>query len=475
MVILQSLLFLCFMGSFYNSINSYYSIFVQSSSIETNINSTNNFNTKYEPTWKSLDSRPLPTWFDDAKFGIFIHWGVFSVPSFGSEWFWINWKNGNSKYERFMKNHYKPNFTYQEFANDFTAEFFNATKWSELFEASGAKYVVITSKHHEGYTLWPSKYSFSWNSLDVGPRKDLIGELSTAIKKHTNLKFGLYHSLFEWFNPLYLQDKKNNFSTDFFVTNKIIPEMKEMIELYEPQILWSDGDWEATAEYWKSQEFLAWLYNESPVKDSVVTNDRWGINIGCKHGDFYNCQDRYNPGVLQKHKWENAMTIDRKSWGFRRNAPLEDYFSLKELIKELVITVSTGGNLLMNVGPTKDGIISPIFEERLRDMGRWLKINGKAIYESRPWILQNDTVAKDVWYTHGKTGALYATLLSWPTNNTVTLSNILKMTDKTKISLLNSNELIKWRNREKYIDIYLPSIDNKGEPAWVLEITNFHY
>ncbi|XP_014210493.1 alpha-L-fucosidase [Copidosoma floridanum] len=427
---------------------------------------------KFEPNWKSLDSRTIPSWFDEYKFGIFIHWGVYSVPSFGSEWFWTNWKSGSKSIDDFMKKNYKPGFTYQEFAKDFTAEFFNATQWSELFEASGARYVVLTSKHHEGYTLWPSKYSYSWNSVDVGPHRDLIGELSSAIRRNTNLKFGVYHSLYEWFNPMYLHDKMNNFNTDLFVTHKVIPEMKELITAYKPEVLWSDGDWEAPEKYWKSTEFLAWLYNESPVKSTVVTNDRWGINVSCHHGDFYNCQDRYNPGVLQKHKWENAMTIDKKSWGFRRNAPLEDYFTLEEIIKELVITVSTGGNLLMNVGPTKDGIISPIFQERLRGIGRWLKVNGEAIYGTKPWLIQNDTITKDVWYTQGRNDDVYAALLSWPKNNILYLSELVKTTDDTKITVLGSEEKkLKWKKAPN-TEISLPLALQRGEPAWVLKITN---
>lgn len=109
------------------------------------------------------------------------------------------------------------------------------------------------------------------------------------------------------------------------------------------KVIWSDGDWEANDTYWHSKEFLAWLYNESPVKDSVVVNDRWGYMTGCAHGGFFNCADRYSPGTLQAHKWENALTIDRDSWGFRRNAQLKDYLSIEEILAELVKTVSCGG------------------------------------------------------------------------------------------------------------------------------------
>ncbi|XP_029162620.1 alpha-L-fucosidase isoform X1 [Nylanderia fulva] len=427
---------------------------------------------KYDPTWSSLDSRPLPPWYDEAKFGIFIHWGVFSVPSFGSEWFWNNWKEETltTKYHDFMKQRYPPNFTYQDFARDFTAEFFNASEWADLFEASGAKYVVLTSKHHEGYTLWPSKYSFSWNSMDVGPKKDLIGELAEAIRSKTRIRFGLYHSMYEWYNPLYTADKRNNFTTDTFVTEKIIPELEELVETYKPEIIWSDGDWEASDSYWKSKEFLAWLYNESPVKDTVVVNDRWGSNMPCHHGGFYTCTDRFNPGVLLPHKWENCMTIDKKSWGFRRNAVLSEYFTLEGLVKELVITVSCGGNLLMNVGPTKDGIISPIYEERLRGMGAWLAVNGEAIYGTKPSTVQNDTLTGTTWYTQSKDEKyLYASILEWPEDNILLLGS-LKILKSFQIQLLGYSSIIPWKESNDKLEIYLPANAHRGQPAWVLKI-----
>ncbi|XP_033222040.1 alpha-L-fucosidase-like [Belonocnema kinseyi] len=445
-----------------------YLVFFAFSSCLINAKLVHNKAQQFEPNWESLDSRTLPSWYDEAKFGIFIHWGVFSVPSIGSEWFWKSWKDGNPVLKEFMRQNYPPNFTYQDFAQDFTAEFFNAKKWSEIFEASGAKYVVLTSKHHEGYTMWPSKYSFSWNSVDVGPHRDIIGELSRAIRTKTNLRFGLYHSLYEWFNPLYLEDKNNNYTTDKFVTNKVIPELNELVELYKPEIIWSDGEWEAPDTYWKSKEFLSWLFNSSPVKETVVVNDRWGSKALCRHGDFYTCQDRYNPGKLQAHKWENAMTIDKVSWGFRRNANLNDYFSLKDLVKELVITVSCNGNLLMNVGPTKDGIITPIYEERLREMGAWLAKNGEAIYKTKPWIFQNDTLSGDVWYTQSKDGQkLYAILLSWPKNNAIELGSV-NLPDTSKINLIGYPHALDWEQHSSELWINLPATAQKSEPAWVL-------
>ena len=254
---------------------------------------------RYEPTWKSLDSRPLPKWYDESKFGIFIHWGVFSVPSFGDEWFWSFWKQSKyPAYVEFMKKNYPPNFQYQDFAPQFKAEFYDPSQWAELFKASGAKYVVLTSKHHEGFCNWDTKYSWNWNSMAVGPGRDLVGDLMKAVRNNTDIHFGLYHSLFEWFNPLYLQDQKNKFKTNTFVVDKTMPELYELVEKYKPDLIWSDGD-AGPPEYFNSTGFLAWLYNDSPVKDQVVTNDRWGNGIPCHHGGYYTCQDRYLPGKVR--------------------------------------------------------------------------------------------------------------------------------------------------------------------------------
>ncbi|GAB1607878.1 alpha-L-fucosidase-like isoform X1, partial [Argonauta hians] len=433
---------------------------------------------RYAPNWSSLDTRPIPQWYDEAKLGIFIHWGVFSVPSYGSEWFWWNWQGTKlPAYIDFMTKNYRPGFTYADFAPMFTAEFFNSDQWANLFAASGAKYVVFTSKHHEGYTNWPSKYSPNWNSKDVGPRRDIVGELANSIKK-TPIHFGLYHSLFEWFHPIYLQDKANKFKTQDFVREKTMPELYELVKKYKPDIIWSDGDWEAPDKYWNSTEFIAWLYNDSPVRDSIVVNDRWGAGISCRHGDIYTCKDRYNPGKLINHKWENAMTIDKYAWGYRRRARLSDFYTIENLISLLVETVSCGGNLLMNVGPTHDGRIAPIFEERLLQVGQWLKVNGEAIYSSKPWTHQNDTYTKKVWYTSkvdNNSTVLYASMLFWPTNHMLLLGAV-KPTSNTVVTMLGYPHTFSHSYYSTTgLKIDLPDIPGSQLPcnwAWVFKITN---
>ncbi|XP_014769556.1 alpha-L-fucosidase isoform X1 [Octopus bimaculoides] len=429
---------------------------------------------EYQPNWESLDKRILPSWYDEAKFGIFLHWGVFSVPSYGSEWFWWYWKGSKTPYYvDFMNKNYPPDFTYPDFAPKFTTEFFNAKEWANLFEAAGAKYVVLTSKHHEGFTNWPSKVSWNWNSMAVGPHRDLVGELAVAIKE-TSIHFGLYHSLLEWFHPLYLQDKASNFTTHEFAKTKAIPELYEIVKQYKPEVIWSDGDWECDDTYWNSTQFLAWLYNESPVKDTVCVNDRWGKNVRCKHGGFLNCNDRYNPGVLVKKKWENAMTIDRYSWGYRRNLRLQDLLTVDKLIAELAETVSCGGNLLVNVGPTHDGRISPIFEERLLQFGQWLKLNGEAIYSSKPWLHQNDTITPRVWYTSNKASngtAVYAIVLDRPKGNLIHLGSVDYL-PSISVSLLGYSGNIVIKETTFGILLMIPNIQINQMPskrAWVFK------
>ncbi|XP_063961362.1 alpha-L-fucosidase-like [Lytechinus pictus] len=433
--------------------------------------------TRYQPNWDSIDSRPIPAWYDEAKFGIFMHWGVYSVPSFFSEWFWYRWK-GDKPYSLvidFMKKNYRPGFTYADFARDFTTEFFDPAQWADIIKASGAKYCVLTSKHHEGFTNWPSNSSWNWNSMDVGPKRDLVGELAAGIRNNTNVHFGLYYSLFEWFNPLFLKDKANGFTTTEYRDRVQSPDLYDLVNRYKPEVIWTDGSGTANSDYWKSTEFLAWLYNDSPVKDTVVVNDRWGDDCPCKHGGYYTCHDRYDPGVLQKHKFEDAMSVTKGGWGYAREKPLRSYLTAPELLVHLIRVVSCGGNLLLNIGPTHDGRIMPIFEERLRQIGSWLKVNGEGIYSSRPWRKQNDTVTPNVWYTTSpKNKAVYAFLLEWPVNNLVYLRDPV-VTSTTTVSMLGHDAPLKWTvgNHGRGMNVTLPLLNPATMPcdwAWTLKL-----
>ncbi len=358
---------------------------------------------KYEATWESIDSRPVPAWFDKAKFGIFVHWGIFSVPAFApkrkdvnstglaySEWYGWQIKQKFPPYYDFHKRVYGENFEYEDFAPQFKAEMFDADKWADLFARAGAKYITFVSKHHDAFTLWPSYYSWNWNSVDIGPHRDILGEILDACEKR-GITRGVYYSLLEWTHPVMQRPDPANADISKYAEEKMIPQMKELIEKYRPKILFTDGEWSYHSEKWRSLEFLTWLFNESGVKDEIVINDRWGSDCRNVHGGYLTSEygEVNSPAMpegdaldnLSKRKWEENRSIG-SSFGFNRNEDAEDYLTEREAIELLVNVVSSGGNLCLNVGPCPDGTISPIIQERLLQLGNWLKVNGEAIYES---------------------------------------------------------------------------------------------
>ena len=342
--------------------------------------------TRYEPKWESLDQRPCPAWYLDAKFGIFIHWGLYSVPGWGApksyaEWYWNNMadKKPNNVWWQFHKKNYGEKFEYQDFAPMFKCELFNPDEWADIFQRSGAKYIVPTSKHHEGFCIWPNEdanrtWGRPWNSMVTGPKRDLLGDLGAAVRKK-GLKYGFYYSLYEWFNPLWKTDRKR------YVTEHMTPQFKDVVTRYQPAIIFSDGEWDMPSKDWKSEELLAWLFNESPCKDEVVVDDRWGKDTRHKHGTYYTTE--YGAGLKDAaHPWEESRGMGF-SYGYNRAENFDDYKSARELLLVLIDLVSRGGNFLLDIGPTGDGRIPVIMQDRLLEMGKWLKVNGEAIYGTR--------------------------------------------------------------------------------------------
>jgi alpha-L-fucosidase len=366
---------------------------------------------------------------------------------------------------------YGADFKYEEFATMWKTSMFDPDYWASLFQQAGAKYVVLTSKHHEGFCNWRSAQSWNWNSVDTGPHQDNVALVTNAVRK-AGLRMGLYHSLFEWFNPIYLADKANNGTTTVYTDTILQPQLRDIVNSYQPEIVWADGGWDFPDDYWKSKEFLAWLYNDSPVKDTVVVNDRWGAGDSCKHGGYYTCADRFHPGTLQPHKWENCMTIDTASWGYRRNAKISDMLSSSQLIGDLISTVACGGNLLLNVGPTSEGMIVPAFAERLLAIGAWLNVNGPSIYGTTPWRSQNDTAA-NVWYTQNGT-IVYAIATAWPKDNQLILTQPIP-SSSTQATMLGFGPLSVSTNEYKSITIQFPDVpltQLPSEVAWAIELVN---
>lgn len=437
---------------------------------------------RYGTTWQSIDSRPIPEWFQDAKFGIFIHWGLFSVPAWGptnasvydkyAEWYWRRLTDPNaSTFKHFNEFHnrvYGEHFQYQDFVKDFKCEMFDPAQWAEIFSQSGAKYIVLTSKHHEGFTLWPSAQSWNWNAVDAGPHRDLAGDLIKAVKEK-GLRMGYYYSLYEWFNPLY----KNDITK--YVNDHMIPQMKDLVMRYQPDVLWTDGEWDHPSETWKSTEFLAWLYNESPVKDQVVVNDRWGKETRSKHGGIYTTEydlvhDQTSVGKKIDHPWEECRGIGG-SFGYNRNENLNDYSTSGQLIHILVDKVARGGNLLLNIGPTADGRIPVIMQQRLNDIGKWLRVNGEAIYETRAWENAPAVNAETKIYFTKKGNNVYVICTKFP-DAPIEIKNIKKA---AKVSFLGYKGKVNTTSAGDGIRITPPAITPANNPcdyAWVFKIEN---
>lgn len=467
----------------------------------------------YEPNWDSIDKRPVPAWFSDAKFGIFIHWGTYSVPAYApvipgklayAEWYWNAMTNGKSNPKAdelqkgtwaFHQKVYGRDFPYQDFAPQFRAELFDPDHWAEVFAHSGAKYIVLTSKHHEGFALWPSKEASAtwgrpWNAVEIGPKRDLLGDLSEAVRRK-GLRMGYYYSLYEWYNPLWLYDKPR------YVREHMFPQFKDLVTHYKPSIIFSDGEWELPSADWHSAELLAWLYNESPVRDEVVVDDRWGSDTRHKHGGYWTTE--YTAGMSGvEHPWEESRGMG-VSYGYNRAEDLNVYHTGRELVFILVDTVSRGGNLLLDIGPKADGTIPIIMEERLTQMGNWLKINGEAIYGTRPWknnrqwtggevpkieynkeysssydvtkLIEKPSGGKasiEAFFT-SKGDTLYAILPRW-SGHSLTIKDV---NSAKSVELLGTGESLKFRSSSSGLSIQLPDLpeDLRQQPAWVLRIS----
>lgn len=436
---------------------------------------------KYDAKWESLDQRPMPEWFENDKFGIFIHWGVYSVPSWApntgdvysryAEWYWHRIDPADKDGEAFREYHnemYGAKFKYQDFVHGFKAEMFNPNQWADIIKKSGARYVVLTSKHHEGFALWPSAQSVNWNSVDIGPHRDICGELTDAVRAQ-NLRMGFYFSLYEWNHPLYHSDVNR------YVDEHMIPQLKDLTLRYQPEIIWGDGEWEHPSKTWKSEEFLAWLYNESPVRETVVVNDRWGEETRSKHGSFYTTEydlihEDDSKDVNFTHPWEECRGI-AGSFGYNRNENLEDYSTGKELVHLLIEKVSRGGNLLLNVGPTSDGRIPVIMQQRLAEIGDWLDVNGEAIYDTRQWSNMPDRNNQpNIFYTK-KGSDLYVIVTEWM-NKPIKISGIKNI---KSIGMLGLNKKIQYSIKNEELIINPPVLNFTEIPcqhAWVYKLEN---
>lgn len=330
----------------------------------------------------AIKKHGTPEWFQNAKLGIFIHWGLYSVPAYGgkesySEWFLRGLQTNDSIRVNFMKETYGEDFTYNDFAHEFKAELFDPEEWANLFKKAGAKYVVLVSKHHDGYTLWPSKYNRNWNSVDTGPNRDIVGELTEAVRD-AGLKMGLYYSLMEWNHPLHRWYTDPNDSVAEYVETYMIPQFKELVSTYKPSLIFTDGGWFNTAKQMHSAELIHWYYQL--IGEEAIVNNRWGHGL-----DVGFLTPEYSAGITETERaWVEVRGLGR-SFGLNRNEDLDAYATSDELIERFVQTVANGGGMILNVGPRADGQIPLLQQERLMQLGHWLDVNGEAIYGSHPF------------------------------------------------------------------------------------------
>ncbi len=352
-------------------------------------------------------------WWREARFGLFIHWGIYSVPA----GFWKD-KPVDSAGEWIMHNGRIPVADYAKFASEFNPVKFNAEEWVLLAENAGMKYIVITSKHHDGFAMFGSKAS-TYNIVDATPfRRDPLKELAAACQKH-GIKLGFYYSQAQdWHQPGGASyhghwDPAQNGSMDVYLKNIAMPQVREILSNYGPiAVLWWDTPADMTRE--RALQFLPLL----KLQPGIITNNRLG---GGFPGDSETPEQFVPPTGFPGRDWETCMTMN-DTWGFKSND--HNWKSPETLIRNLVDIASKGGNYLLNVGPTSEGRIPEPSVERLEAIGRWLKVNGEAIYGTSASPFKRLAWGRCTT----RPGKLYLHVFDWPADGRLTIPMAGKVT-----------------------------------------------
>ncbi len=438
----------------------------------------------YQPNWESLKKYDIPEWFRDAKFGIFIHWGVYSVPAFGSEWYPRNMYDSSSREFKHHVKEYGPQskFGYKDFIPSFKGENFDADAWVTLFRKAGARYIVPVAEHHDGFAMYNTALS-DWNAVKMGPHRDVVGEIAAAVKKQ-GLVFGLSsHRIEHWFfyqegrkyNSDVLDSRNSSFygpaheesetmTADFM--NDWLLRSTELVNLYHPQLVWFDW-WiqQPALEPWR-RNFAAYYYNKAlEWKKGVVINYKFDVSF--PEGVAVLDLERGKLDGIRKEAWQTDDAIGDSSWGYIKN---NHFKSAQYVVSNLVDIVSKNGNLLLNVGPKSDGTITDEETAVLLGTGKWLDINGEAIYGTRPWVIYGEGPTKsasgsfatqtepftaaDIRFTT-KGDTLYAVTLGVPSAKTM-IKNLGKKTGHgtvASVQLLGSEEKISWTQKDEALYI----------------------
>ncbi|EIM89284.1 glycoside hydrolase [Stereum hirsutum FP-91666 SS1] len=389
---------------------------------------------------ESLMTHESPEWFDGAKFGLFVHWGIYSVPSWTvsgtqyAEWYWYwqhNPANSSSAVWTHHKEVYGEDFLYDDFFPNFTASAFDAKEFVKFVADIGAKYYVLTTKHHDGFALFDTGNSSNRNSLNYGPQRDLVAEIVAAAKEtQPQLHNGLYFSLPEWFNPSNaynwsapLELYTGYVEVDDFLVDIMKPQMEALFYNYDADILWCDVGGPTIF-----QEIApAWFNTAKEAGRQVTYNARCGAN----YSDFdvraisipgSYCIDADRTLNTQLRKWESSEGSDPYSYGFNQDTPWSNYQNSSYILHSLIDIVSKNGNYLIDIGPMANvGTIVEPSVTSLLEVGQWLQIAGDAIYDTQYWFVAAEDDASDLRFTT-KSDAFYIISLEYPTNGTIRTS-----------------------------------------------------
>jgi len=436
---------------------------------------------RYRGTEVSLATHQAPNWYADAKFGIFIHWGVYSVPAWApvgkeyAEWYWAQFNDPDDPTHAHHAQTWGTDFGYDDFIPRFTAERFDPVAWVRLIQQAGAGYFVLTAKHHEGFALFDSRVS-DRTSVRMGPRRDLVAALFDAARTHAPaLHTGLYYSLPEWYNPAdpwrghgprnpytgaalpYTGDRGE---TDYLHQLQI-PQLTELVTRYRPDVLWGDIGTPAT-----DPAVVALHFNQALEAGREVTvNDRMGLSAA----DF-STPEYESSFALSTAKFEACRGIDPHSFGYNAATPDDAYATADELIRQLVDVVSKNGNLLLDIGPRADGTVPEIMATRLRQIGAWLAVNGEAIHGTTYWDRGADE--GDLRFTVAADRAFYIHSLSRPGARLVVHAPV-PVTAGDRIHLLGYRPDLSWRHRDDgalVVDVPPDAVD-AGDHVWTFRVS----